>query len=312
MSFGEQAMAVLQQAKQSAKDLANKAFEKGKELFQDVKAAATEVACKGIELLKQGWDNARARSQEAQKKASGTSGWALDLSKLLRSDETSSDGRLGKSDSKSTVLNTTFKKKLVDESLLFYGEEKGNHLHIGRVEANASAGYGYDPKTQTIGLNAKLDGKVSLLQGQLKGTALGKALEGTGKLEVLSAGANLDAGIKLGGKDGFSAKASAGAEATLVKGSLEGKLNLTPKTIYDNTVGRVVGMFAPNSKWTKAPDFLDHGLVLGGSAEAGIGAAAKAEASVGKDEKTGAWGFKAGAKAGAGPMAGLKLFIGVK
>ena len=80
---------------------------------------------------------------------------------------------------------------------------------------------------------------------------------------------------------------------------------MTPKTVWDNACNFV----AEGSSYCNAPDYLDHGIVAGIEGEAGIGAAAEVEGAIGKLEE-GAWGIKAGAKAGAGPMAGIKGFLG--
>lgn len=261
-----------------------------------LKSAGKAVA----DVVKAGWDNARARSQSPDSggvKIEGSAGVKADD----RFDETKAS------------IGVKAEKKVFDEELLFYGDEEGTNLRIGHAEGKAAVGYDYDPETAVHSIDVvKLEGSPAVVKAETQGKTLKGALEGKGEIEALSAGANLDAGVSFGGDVGFEAKAGVGAEANLVKGSAQGQVNITPKTIYDNSIGAVVGLFSPGSSWASAPDYLDHGIVVGAKGEAGIGAAAKAEAAVGKDEEKGAWGISAEAKAGFGPMAGLKLFLGVK
>ncbi len=180
---------------------------------------------------------------------------------------------------------------------------------IGHAEASAGFGYGYDPEKDGYTLGAEAKAKVSVIEGEAKGTAARGLLEVGAKGEALSAGAEASTGVTWS-KDKVEAGAKAGAEANLVKGEAEGKINITPKTIYDNTIGSVVGWASPDSKYKSAAKWLDHGVVIGAKGEAGIGAAASAEAKAGATKEM--IYAEAGVKLGAGPMAGVKLLLGIK
>lgn len=177
----------------------------------------------------------------------------------------------------------------------------------GKAELKSGVSYDKDKKEWSADLvKGELSGSVAAGEAEHKFGNSG-SVKAAG--EALSAKAEAGIGISKS-PDKFKAGASAGAEANLVKGSLEGMVNVTPKTIYDNSVGRAVDAIYPGSPYAKAPDYLDHGLVLGAQGEAGIGAAAKASADIIKDQ-AGAR-MELGAKLGAGPMAGVKAILGVK
>jgi len=180
---------------------------------------------------------------------------------------------------------------------------------IGHAEASAGFGYGYDPEKHEHTLGAEAKAKVSVIEAEAKGTAAKGLLEAGVKGEVLSAGAEASAGVTWS-KEKVEVGAKAGAEANLIKGEAEGKINITPKTIYDNTLGSVVGWFSPKSKFASAPKWMDHGLVVGAKGELGIGAAASAEAKAGVTKEM--IYAEAQLKAGLGPMAGVKLLLGIK
>ncbi|RLC19827.1 MAG: hypothetical protein DRI57_06215 [Deltaproteobacteria bacterium] len=200
--------------------------------------------------------------------------------------------------------------KFYDDQLLYYGNENAN-IKVGHAEASKGFGYAYDLEKDehefTLG---QLKGKASVIEGEYKDKALKGLVETTVKGEVLSVAGEVTLPSVTVSKEKVEVKAKVGVEANLVKGEAEGKINITPKTIYDNTVGSVVGWFSPKSKFASAPKWLDHGVVIGAKAEAGIGAAASAEAKAGitKDMIY----AEAGVKLGAGPMAGVKLFFGIK
>ncbi|TGO02191.1 hypothetical protein PN36_29135 [Candidatus Thiomargarita nelsonii] len=200
--------------------------------------------------------------------------------------------------------------KILDDDILFYGD-KDNNLKIGHREASISHGYSYDPEKGEHEISLiKFEGKISAVEGNLKGNALNGLVEATAHGEVLSAKGTFTPLSVIHSATKTEIKSEVGVEANLVKGEIGGQINITPKTIYDNTIGSVVGFFSPKSKYAKAPKWADHGIVIGGKAEAGIGAAAKAHASA--KVENGVASAEIGLKAGFGPMAGFKLLLGIK
>lgn len=189
-----------------------------------------------------------------------------------------------------------------------------NYLKFGNVEAKLAKGYKLDlGKGEFEVTPLSLKGKVSGVEGQLQGETLSGLVGAKGTLEAFSAEGEFTPLSAIANKEGLEVKSGVGAEAALVKGSLEGKINITPKTIYDNTlgaaVGAVEGLFR-EPKLNKLPSSWDHGIIVGAKGEAGIAAAAKAEAALkvtGKEITA-----SAEVKLGVGPMAGLKVFFGVK
>ncbi len=189
--------------------------------------------------------------------------------------------------------------------------DKDNFVSLGHYDGSVGTGYDYDPAKDQHSFNVvKLEGRFATVESQAKGSAAKGLLEAEVKGEVLSVEANVTPLSIVTGKDTFLVKSEAGAEANLVKVAGAGRVNITPKTLYDNTVGTVVEFVAPGSDYAEAPEWLDHGVVVGAGGEAGIGAAAKASAEAGIED--GVAGVEAEVKVGLGPMAGLKLFVGVK
>lgn len=192
---------------------------------------------------------------------------------------------------------------------LYYGDEHRN-LTIGKASGSVASGGKFDFKKGEGSVTAlKLEGSAALLEAKGERSFGYGVAKVEGKLEVLSLAGKAELGTLTRGKDGKLAVtlAELGAEANLVKGEIGGELSITPRTVYDNLIGPVVGLFTGKSeKLSKDSKWADHGLVIGGKAEAGIGAAAKASAKY-EDGK-----LQIGAKAGAGPMAGFSLVIGLK
>ncbi len=267
-------------------------------------APATPAQPAPRNFFQRGLDNAKKR--RAEKQAKGPEAYKIDPKDLL-----SAGLKKGPVDDETFAkLQIEAKKKLFDDEVLFYGDED-NHLKIGHADATVSHGYSYDALKGEHEISVlKLEGKASVVEGQLKGKALNGLVEGEVKGEALSVAGNFTPLSITHSKDKTEIKSGAGVEANLIKGEASGQINITPKSIYDNTIGSLVSFFNPKSKFAKAPDYLDHGLVLGAKGEAGIGAAAKVEASL-KSEK-GVHSVSFGAKAGLGPMAGFKLFLGIK
>jgi hypothetical protein len=93
----------------------------------------------------------------------------------------------------------------------------------------------------------------------------------------MKASASADANVVVD-KYGFDVNAKAGAEANLVKGEAGAEYRLTPKALFDNTIGWMTG--------TTAPDVLDIGPVIGAkvSAGEGVGGTVEAGGRLGVDE----------------------------
>lgn len=197
---------------------------------------------------------------------------------------------------------------LESKSEKVFGDADASHVALGNREAKAVAGYSYDALDAKHTAQVGVEGKASVLEA--KGVLLdeGGLVEAEVSGEVLSIAGKVNLLKVESSPEEFSAVAEAGVEAVLIKGEASGQVNITPKTIYDNTLGPIVGLVSPAH--SKAPDWMDHGVVVGAKGEVGIAAAA--EASAGLVSKDGVTGITAGAKLGAGPMAGLKLFLGIK
>jgi hypothetical protein len=204
-------------------------------------------------------------------------------------------------------------KKLQDESYMLWGD-KDNNIQIGHIEEKIADSLSYNPLENEHELSLfKREKKFTTIEANVgnyedEEKPEHKLLEAKAHIEALSWQRNIDPLSGSYSKGNASIKSEIGAEANLIKGSAEGKVNITPKTIYDNTVGAAIDIFT--SSYSKAPDWLDHGVVIGAGGEAGIGAAVKASAK-GQIGKSGA-SLELEAKAGFGPMAGLKLLLGVK
>ncbi|MBF0235746.1 MAG: PAAR domain-containing protein [Desulfamplus sp.] len=273
-------------------------------LANSAKEAAAGMVEKFKGFIADGRKNAQVAAKEAAEKAK--KGPELkDAEFKVESKEDYTD----KTAKTSAEIGFKLEQKTYDNQLLYYGNENAN-VKIGHAESSVGTGYSYDlekgERKYTLG---EAKGKVSVIEGEAKGKAAKGLLEGEVKGEALSVAGEAVFGATVS-KDSAEVKAGVGAEANLIKGEAKGQVNITPKTIYDNTVGSAVSLFSPKSKFASAPKFLDHGVVIGAKGEAGIGAAAKAEAGAGV--KKGVAYVEAEVKLGAGPMAGLKLFLGVK
>ena len=186
----------------------------------------------------------------------------------------------------------------VERELARFGDED-NFLRLGTADASAKASAEYDIDKKQFTAGAEASAGIAGAKGQLQGSTARGMLSGKAEGEVLSASAKAGASLSAGA-EGLKGSAEAGAEAVLAKGSAGGEVRITPKTMYDNSIGRVTG--------TELPKSWDKGLVVGATGEAGIGAAAKAKGEI--VAKAGEWSMTGEAKAGAGPMLGGKLKIG--
>ncbi|MFY8092089.1 MAG: hypothetical protein ACOVN0_01285 [Niveispirillum sp.] len=186
--------------------------------------------------------------------------------------------------------------------MLYYGDED-NNVRVGTHDTKYMAGYKKTKEGTETGVSASTS--VSLLKA--KGIhKFGKSAQVEGGVEALSA--ELAGGIKLvNTAKSLAVTGELGGEANLVKGEVAGRVNITPSTVYSWTAGRVLGKIDPGLAQLPEVPILNKGLYLSGKAEGGVGAAAKATASV--DVK--AWKAEFGAKAGAGLFGGLNFGVGV-
>jgi hypothetical protein len=204
--------------------------------------------------------------------------------------------------------DTEFSRKLAAEYQWL--EESGEYLKFGSDENNIRLGT-YDAELKSE-MSYDLDkgefeltpidamAKVALAQAHAEGEALKGLVGGEANAEFMSAEAHgkLSANWQ---KGQGGAEASVGASAVAAKVDGQASVRLTPKTMYDNTVGRLT-----NTSLSKG---WDKGISLGAGGEAGVGAAAEAKAGITKD--SGGVSMELGAKVGAGPMLGLAVNVGI-
>jgi uncharacterized Zn-binding protein involved in type VI secretion len=141
-----------------------------------------------------------------------------------------------------------------------------------------------------------------------KGQALKGLLVGNASVDVLSAKGSAFAGFVKKGKD-IRAGGELKASAMLVEGTAKGEVRISPKTIYDNTIGRAIKAYNPAIKHGALSAAWDHGVSLSAKVDAGIGAAAEASAKVSR--VGGIRKIDFGGKVGLGPSLGFNLGIGV-
>lgn len=216
------------------------------------------------------------------------------------------DGRIGEH-TRTAGIEKTWGE--VEKRGLYYGDDVAN-LTVGKVSGTFKSGVEYDFDEGTGSIAAiKLEGSAAVLEAKAEKTVARGLLKGEAKVEALQVAGTVDLLSFSRDKKGKveATLADLGVEANLIRGEIGGEVALTPRTVYDNLIGPFVGLFTGKKETlSKDAKWADHGLVVGGSAEAGIGAAAKATAKI-ADGK-----LKLGAKAGAGPMAGLSLSMGLK
>ena len=191
-----------------------------------------------------------------------------------------------------------------DSRALLYGDED-NNIQVGVVKVGGGVGYTRDFNEGQNITGVYGEAQIAGLTAQAKGKLVHGALEGQAQGEVLSAKASGMLGY-VQGKDFNGIKGELGAEANLIKVGGSGQVNITPKTLYDNTLGLAVGLVEPS--WSELPAWADHGVYLGAEVEAGVGAALKGSFSANAEDMS----FKAGGLIGAGPMAGIYAIFGLK
>ena len=189
--------------------------------------------------------------------------------------------------------------KWLDKENSFRENDYYKFLHH---QLQARSGYNYDVTKKEHELSLiNLKGTFTILEGDYD-KPLGPANVGVhGEFGTVEGKFTPVALTASSGK--IVAKSEIGIEAVLAKEDIHGQVYITPKSIYDATVGRITD--------TSAPEYLgEHGLVVYGKGEAGYGAAAKAEGSIfaGSDGV----GTEITAKLGAGPEAGGTLGLIIK
>ncbi len=154
--------------------------------------------------------------------------------------------------------------------------------------------------------------KVAIITAEFEGKKLEEITNGLVHIKAGGEVGSVSAALSVGYKqtaDFKGAEIEGGLEAVAVKGEISGSLNVSPKSIYDNTIGQIVRTVTNDENRGHLDEKWNHGVKIGLTGEAGIGAAAKASARAGYID--GIWGVTTGGEIGAGPMAGFKALVGV-
>ena len=198
-----------------------------------------------------------------------------------------------------TTVKIGISHNWLDKENSFRENDYFKFLHY---QLQARSGYNYDVTKHEHELSLiNLKGRFTVLEGDYD-KPFGPANAGVhGELGTVEGEFTPLALTASPGK--VAAKSEVGVEAVLAKGDIHGQVYITPKSVYDATVGHIFD--------TSAPEYLgEHGIVVYGKGEAGYGAAAKAEGSVfGGSEGVGA---ELTVKLGYGPEAGGTLGLTVK
>lgn len=202
-------------------------------------------------------------------------------------------------------ISAEYEYELFSKEKTFW-ESEGGHF---KTEASAEAKLGISGDINgDFAAGAYANAKVAAITGKAEGKTLNGLVGGKVEGEALSASAEGGVGFRKS-EDFAGVEGKIGGELVLVQASAEGTINISPKTLYDNTLGPFLSWVSGDPAKRTLDSAYDHGLRIGGRGEAGVGAAAGASAQAGKIG--GAYGVTAEAKAGAGPMAGFKVFVGV-
>ena len=182
------------------------------------------------------------------------------------------------------------------------------HFNFNAEKGKLSAGLGgVDVEATGAQLTREENiGELVCAKGQLTVGTVNSNLKMEGKAEIK------------GLKSEVSLKARGGAEAIVVEGRLEGTVTITPKSVGDQFVelyndhvdpiiDKITGKNVPDLP--EVPEFLDHGIILGGHLEGGVGASLKG--SIGLDVKNG-FKLEYSLKGGAPLVGGHGGTIGLK
>jgi hypothetical protein len=170
------------------------------------------------------------------------------------------------------------------------------------ASASSKTGVEVDEKTGKIfiGTSNSAEAKVAEVQGKLQ-TPDGSA-QVTSDVQLLKAEASADANVVVD-KYGADFNYKLGAEASVVKGEVGAEYRLTPKALYDNTLGWMTN--------TTAPDVLDIGPVIGGKVSGALGTAGgtvEGGGRLGVDEIN----YRGGVDLGLGEGVGLNVKAGMR
>ncbi len=279
--------------------MANKAYQNVKKQFGDIVAGATKMICKTAKaidnVIQKGLDG--ADKERAKQKPKGDSlSQFFDVVKPSGKYEWSKPYSDNKGTDKKAVSSTWSKD---EDRVLYYGDES-NNLQIGSYDSEFKSGVAYDPKKREWTADViDMSGHVTAASWQTQ-NKIGEAdlVEFDTKVDV----ASLEGKGRVGATWGPNKKeaiAEAELSADLIKGKVSGTLNITPKSIWDNTVGCL--------PWFgKAPKWLDHGLSLGAEGEAGIGVGIGGKVGIENNK------FVLGGKLGFGLKLGFSFGIGFK
>ncbi len=298
----------LKKGKAQAKKITHNAisaYKNIKKKFTNKVVGVVKFSCKKAKNIYQqgrdGADNVKQKEKEDNEKKDWLSK-LFDVVKPTAEKSIASDyyGDVTKKDQLTFHLEKSRK-----ERLLYYGDEY-NNIEVGSYNYKAKTGIAYDKKTREWTADVfDLETGITAVSWQNKSkwgvrdeNGDEALLEIDSKVDLASLSGKGRVGATWG-KNKKEVIAEVDFSADLIKGKASGTLNITPKSIWDNTIARVFSL-------KKAPKWLDHGLKLGAEGEAGIGAGIGAEVGYKKGQ------FVLGAKLGFGPKLGFKLGIGFK
>lgn len=189
-----------------------------------------------------------------------------------------------------------------EDELLYFGDDD-NNIRIGTHDTSYLAGH----KKTKDGTETGLSASKSFSALKAKGTKeFGKYGEVESEIEILSGDLAVGASV-VRTAEGTKVVGEVGGEANLIKGAIEGRINLTPSAVYKRSVGRVLGKIRPGLAELPDKPFFNKGIYVSSKAEGGVGAAAKATATFDTNKKK----IEFGAKAGFGLFGGLTFGVGV-
>ncbi len=302
------ANALRSKAKETA-GKAKQAFRAAANAAEDKAVGAAHTACSAAQKA---LDAVRARyeqglqNSESKKLANPDGKWKAEGKRGMENDqrnyaawgneESGVPGRMPKAELK--VGRTK------ENEFLYYGSDD-NNVRVGVNDTTFALGYEHDfqANRDILGLVAEKQFAAVTAQGKHK---FGEDAEIGGQIEVMSAKGSLTVAA-ISSPDFVGGKIEGGGEINLIKGSAAGQINITPRTVYANTLGKVVGAFKPEWKELPSNKYTTKGVFIGGGGELGVGAAAKANAELNLKKMR----FDGGAKIGFGPMAGLSTSFGL-
>ncbi len=207
-------------------------------------------------------------------------------------------------------------KKTFDESAF---QTDDGSVKLGNVTGERYFGAGYDHAEGAYKAGIGAGGSFTTLKATAQGSAANGLLNGNVQAELLSAKA--EAGIEATlGKGTAAIEGKLGAEVVVAEASAQGSVKITGKTLWDNLVGPVIKAIprnVPNPllQYAEAPASWDKGIEIGAEGTIGVGAAASVSGKAGYDKNAPPGkrraGISGGAKLGLGPKVGLKGFLNI-